>query len=231
MQTSCASVTDPGEPANAHGTVQRAEVSQHPAAGPGRAGRVAAGAGLGVRTGPRGPSPLQEVVRWFQREIVRVVLLRRPYGDLPKYFPTVTLHFEDADMVLPPSNYLFVKDDVSAPRATRCSPPPWAWPPFVSPALQMAAPEPELATLSCTCPMQPAGSSACLGWTSGPQTILGDIVLHDLLVTFDIDNDKLGWAPFDCKIAKNNHLLEPLWQKRSLLNAAGAAKSAPSSSG
>lgn len=86
------------------------------------------------------------------------VLPCRPYGDLSNYFPTVTLHFEDADMVLPPANYLFVKDDVSAPEATRCMPSRPRLPPLERASMHRAA------SLGCLCDHLPG---AVEGATTG----------------------------------------------------------------
>ncbi|CAL4949304.1 unnamed protein product [Urochloa decumbens] len=57
----------------------------------------------------------------------------------------------------------------------------------------------------------------CLGWKrqeGKPNTILGDIVLMDKLIVYDVENMRLGWVNYDCSQAVNittsNH-----WNKTS----------------
>jgi hypothetical protein len=47
-----------------------------------------------------------------------------------------------------------------------------------------------------------SGEAYCIAWSPSPQyTILGDIVLQDQLVVYDIDKQRVGWKPFDCSKA------------------------------
>ncbi|XP_002971323.2 aspartic proteinase-like protein 2 [Selaginella moellendorffii] len=89
-------------------------------------------------------------------------------GRLSDLFPNVTLNFEGGAMELQPDNYLMWGG--TAPTGTTD-----VW---------------------------------CIGWQSssssaGPKdgsqlTILGDIVLKDKLVVYDLDNSRIGWMSYNC---------------------------------
>ncbi|CAI5946641.1 unnamed protein product [Closterium sp. NIES-65] len=100
------------------------------------------------------------------------------YEELSKYFPTVTLHFEGADMTVEPPGYVFLHSNYMTivPRGYD----------FLR--------------------FNGVVMAACIGWQPmlggdfSKITVIGDIVLRNHLVVYDTDNMKLGWAPYDCSV-------------------------------